>query len=65
MARVFVAAYQPKTAYFYPERSTIKLKLLGVLAGFVAFPLIALLVLIGYVVPQKQWEEFWDDYSEL
>lgn len=63
-ARIVVATYHSKTTYYYYyyHHQSIRHKLLGILAGIIAFPLIVLLMLISLVVPQKQWEKFWDAY---
>lgn len=68
LAQIFVTTYQSQTTYhryYYYKRQSIASKLLGILAGIIALPLIVLIVLIGFVVPQKQWEEFWDDFLEF
>lgn len=68
LARTFVAIYQSKTIYYHyyrPRRRSIGHQLLGISAGIIALPLILLLMLISFVVPQKQWEQFWDEFLEL
>lgn len=62
-AQIFVAAYR-KNSLSSTEPST-KTNLIGLLTVAIAFPLLLLLWLLSFIVPQKQWEKFWDAYLEL
>lgn len=37
---------------------------LGIFLAIAAMPLLLILKLISQIVPQKQWEDFWDSFVE-